>query len=157
MQKLSSRRKFILKGTPRPFAEYRGDWTIAEHTGWREQPFDPSRLFSFVCKLQHRGEHEICGEYILKRLRRWQVPVIDARMHSFYVANPHRVPKWMRQFVVYSWGTIFRDGNGKGHHFVKCFYFVGGRVRESYKMVESWEWRSNDIAGMILGLPSLKP
>lgn len=156
MERLYVPRSTIATDAVPPAPEKYPDWTVYKHERAGSFEFNPLALQKFVTKVQKRGDMHIHGAYILKRLINANVPVINAHIHEYYLRHPWHVPEELRGSIVYSWGTIYSDGGGKGFRYVRCFYFVGGEIREDAKLIDGWDWRPYDVAGMIPGLPPLR-
>ena len=108
----------------------------------------PEELEIFRCPLQLNGSRYVTGEYIRKQII--GRPCLTAHTHEFYMAHPYIVPKELRGDMIYSWGDIF-DGY-KGEEYVRCFYFVGGEIRESMSLVQGESWEVHQVAGILTGM-----
>ncbi len=123
-------------------------WKVEEHKKGGEFTFDASQVKLHSDPGQQNGKY-IQGHKLRKRLK--NVPVMNAVLLDWYLANPQYIPdEWKGKFVFF-WGTIYRDRSGD--LYVRCLCWSGDRWSWSSRWLGDG-WRSDDSAAVLASTQS---
>lgn len=103
-------------------------WKVEEHRkgGQPACPvgrfaWDPTKVGLFLADQQKPGV--IVGHVLRKVLK--NLPVLNANVLDYLLANPELIPHEWKGKYVFFWGTIYRDSDG--NLYVRYLYWQGGR------------------------------
>ncbi|MGE5541321.1 MAG: hypothetical protein ACM3TU_03520 [Bacillota bacterium] len=101
-----------------PFNPWEKDgWTVEEHQKGGTFKWDASQVELYLASGQKNGKY-IEGNKLRKELSDKSVPVLNANVLDYLLANPHLIPEeWKRdgqgrRRAVFFWGTIYRRCDG---------------------------------------------
>jgi hypothetical protein len=97
-------------------------WKVEEHTKSGPFAFDSSQVKLHIDAGQQNGKR-IGGNDLRKKLK--NVPVMNANLLDWYLANPRHIPEEWKGKYVFFWGTIYR--HRRGDLVVRCLYWDGGQ------------------------------
>lgn len=120
-----------------PFNPWQKDgWTVEEHQKGGSFKWDAAQV-AFHLSSGQKGDKYIEGNKLRKELADKGIPVLNANVLDYLLANPHLIPEeWKKDGkgntrYIFFWGTIYcrRDGS----LYVRCLYWHGG----------GWDWGSD--------------
>ncbi|MCX6765628.1 MAG: hypothetical protein NT136_01545 [Candidatus Moranbacteria bacterium] len=100
-------------------------WNVIRHKKGRQLKWDPTEISLYLSKKQ-RDRKVIEGNILHKELEK--MPVLNANVLDYLLANPHLIPEEWKDKYVFFWGTIYRDSTG--YLSVRYLDWHGGR----------WHW-----------------
>ncbi|MBP7846152.1 MAG: hypothetical protein KA007_01810 [Candidatus Pacebacteria bacterium] len=103
------------------------NWSIEEHRKGGQLEWNPEKISLYLSESQKTGR--IVGTDLRKELS--GMPVLNACVLDYLLANPHLIPEEWKGKCVFFWGTVYRDSNGS--LYVRYLYWYGGK----------WDWSSN--------------
>ena len=115
-------------------------WKVESHTKGGHFTFDPSQVVLQLDSGQQNGK-SIKGTELRSKLK--DVPVMNANMLDWYLANPQHISEEWKGKYVFFWGTIYRDRDGS--LCVRCLCWSGGQ----WYWGDDWlghDWDSDDPA-----------
>ena len=84
-------------------------WKVVDHKKAGQLIWDPTRISLYLSEGQKNGK-VIKGKKLCKELK--NMPVLNANVLDYLLANPHLIPEEWKDKYVYFWGTIYRDSDG---------------------------------------------
>lgn len=103
-------------------------WKVEEHQKGGQFAFDPAQVQLHLDVGQQNGKY-IKGTNLRKQLK--SVPVMNANLLDWYLANPQYIPEEWKGKYVFFWGTIYRSRDGDLY------------VRYLFWNDDRWDWSSH--------------
>lgn len=103
-------------------------WKVIEHKKGGQLKWDPTKISLYLSKKQRDGRVTE-GNILRKELE--NMPVTNANVLDYLLANPHLIPEEWKGKYVFFWGTIYRSSSGS--LYVRFLYWFG----------VWWDWHSH--------------
>ena len=108
--------------------------TIEFHKKGKIIKLNPSAIVLHLSENQKDGK-VIQGYELRKELKK--MPVLNACVLDYLLANPHLIPEEWKDKYIYFWGTIFRDSHD--NLCVRCLRWRDGEWQSYYNwLVDGW-------------------
>ncbi len=112
-----------------------GGATIEYHKKGGMITLNPSAITLHLSEHQKNGK-SIEGHKLRKELEK--MPVMNACVLDYLLANPHLIPEEWKGKAVFFWGTIFRYSDG--NLYVRCLIWRGGQWQSYYGWLDrDWD------------------
>lgn len=118
-------------------------WKVIEHKKGGHLKWDPAKISLYLPEKQRDGK-VIEGNKLRKELEK--MPVINANVLDYLLANPHLIPEEWKGKYVFFWGTIYRFSDGD--LCVRYLYWLG----DGWYWIFLWlgfGWHSHDPAALL--------
>jgi len=118
-------------------------WSVEEHRKGGMVKWDPRRVVLHLSKKQQGGK-VVEGNNLRKELA--NMPVLNANVLDFLLANPHLIPKEWKGKLVFFWGTIYCHSDGRLG--VRCLLGYGDGWHWNYHWLDS-DWDDSTPAALL--------
>ncbi len=113
-------------------------WSVEEHKKGGQFQWNAVKVELYLVGVQ-KGGKVISGNKLRKALAK--KPVFNANLLDYLLANPHLIPEEWKGKLVFFWGTVYRDWNGRlCVRFLHCdgdwgFYWLDNGWDDNYPAV----------------------
>lgn len=117
-------------------------WSVEEHKKGDPWKWNPAEVELYISESQRDGK-TIGGNELRKELE--GKSVLNANVLDYLLANPYLIPEEWKRKVIFFWGTIYRDTDGR--LCVRYLRWDGGRWNWNWRWLEN-DWNENNPAAL---------
>lgn len=134
----------VIDGDAQPFVP--DGWSVEEHQKGGAFKWDKeTHKDALYPSKGQAGSKYIEGNKLHKELTDKSIPVLNANVLDYLLANPHFIPEEWKGKYVFFWGTVYRHRVGR--LCVRYLFWFGGRWGWSYQRLDD-DWFGSSPAAV---------